>query len=333
MRRETKYRLIGLFIGFFILLALVYHVGFERFYHQVSHASPYLIALSVIIYASSWIFRTLRLDLFTTHAGKNIKILDLFKLYIAGYALNVLLPAKLGDVATVGFLKMKGINIGRSTAIIIQTRILDVLALILLSLPAFIAISYSDSPHWLRSMILICLLVVAAPIGIVTLDKHKKIISFFDKFGERFSQRYIKLTMEKTKEAYEGYHEIVSNKKLLVASILLSVMIWLFDGLTCYSVSVAVGAKISIFAVLLAVSFANVGKSAPATPGAVGIYEGLLSAVMVFFGVPFDIAIAIAILDHAIKNIFTLLLGIPSTLTMGVSLSQLNKVRERDTND
>ena len=228
---------------------------------------------------------------------------------------------------------MKGINIGRSTAIIIQTRILDVLALILLSLPAFIAISYSDSPHWLRSMILICLLVVAAPIGIVTLDKHKKIISFFDKFGERFSQRYIKLTMEKTKEAYEGYHEIVSNKKLLVASILLSVMIWLFDGLTCYSVSVAVGAKISIFAVLLAVSFANVGKSAPATPGAVGIYEGLLSAVMVFFGVPFDIAIAIAILDHAIKNIFTLLLGIPSTLTMGVSLSQLNKVRERDTND
>jgi len=56
--------------------------------------------------------------------GKNIGIFDLFKLYISGYALNVMLPAKLGDVATVGYLKMKGVHIGRSAAIILQTRIL-----------------------------------------------------------------------------------------------------------------------------------------------------------------------------------------------------------------
>jgi len=35
-------------------------------------------------------------------------------------------------------------------------------------------------------------------------------------------------------------------------------------------------------AIVLAVSIANVGKSVPATPGAVGIYEGMLSGCFGF---------------------------------------------------
>jgi uncharacterized protein (TIRG00374 family) len=330
MRRGAKYRIIAFIIGIGILLALIYYAGFERFLDIVLQTSPYWIAAAVIIYAASWIFRTWRLERFTTHAGKNIRIFDLFKLYISGYALNVILPAKLGDAATVGYLKMKGINIGRSAAIILQTRILDVLALILLSIPALILFSEKAAPNWIRTTIFICILFVAVPIGIVILDKNKIFSGLLEKFGNKFSHKFLKLAVEKAKDAYESYHEIVLNKKLLVASILLSLMIWLFDGLTCYTVSIAVGSKISIFVVILAVSLANVGKSAPATPGAVGIYESLLSAVLVFFGVPFDIALAIAILDHAIKNIFTLLLGIPATLNIGVSLSKLNEVSYRD---
>jgi len=140
----------------------------------------------------------------------------------------------------------------------------------------------------------------------------------------RFSYcKFLKLAVEKTKDAYEGYHEIVLNKNLLAASILLSLMIWLFDGLTCYVVSIAVGAQISIIVVVLAVSIGNVGKSAPATPGAIGVYETVLAAVLVLFGVSFDLAIVIAILDHAIKNLFTLAIGVPATAGIGVGMAQI----------
>jgi len=175
MKRGTKswtYRIIAFIIGIGILLALIYHAGFERFSDIILQTSPYWIATAVIVYAASWIFRTWRLERFTTHAGKNIRIFDLFKLYISGYALNVILPAKLGDAATVGYLKMKGINIGRSAAIILQTRILDVLALILLSIPALILFSEKTAPNWIRTTIFICLFLVAVPIGIVVLDKN-----------------------------------------------------------------------------------------------------------------------------------------------------------------
>ena len=332
MKRKTKswvYRIIAFIAGIGILLALVHRAGFERFLDITSQTSPYWITVSVIIYAASWIFRTWRLERFTTHAGKSIKIIDLFKLYISGYALNVILPAKLGDAATVGYLKMEGIDIGRSAAIILQTRILDVLALILLSIPACIVFFEMETPNWIITTIFICTLIVTVPIGIVVLDKNKLFAGLLAKLGNKFSHKFLKLAAEKSKNAYEGYHEIVSDKKLLAASILLSLTIWLFDGLTCYAVSIAVGAQISIIVVLLAISIGNVGKSAPVTPGAIGIYESMLAAVLVLFGISFDIAIAIAILDHAIKNLFTLVIGVPATAGIGYKTAQIYEMAEK----
>jgi uncharacterized protein (TIRG00374 family) len=155
------------------------------------------------------------------------------------------------------------------------------------------------------------------------LEENKIFAGLLDKIGNKFRHKFLKLAVEKTKDAYEGYHEIVLNKKLLAASILLSLMMWLFDGLTCYAVSIAVGTQIPIIVVILAVSIGNVGKSAPATPRSIGIYESMLAAVLVLFGVSFDLAIVIAILDHAIKNLFTLAIGVPATAGIGMNVSSL----------
>jgi uncharacterized protein (TIRG00374 family) len=331
MQRNIKSwigRIIAFFIGFGVLLGLIYYVGFENFLSILLQTSPYWIIASVIVYAISWVFRTLRLEKFTAHAGKNVKIFNLFKLYISGYALNVILPAKAGDVATVGYLKMEGINIGMSAAIILQTRILDVLALILLSIPAFIFFFEKGASEWIWTTIFICILIVAVPIGIVLLDRNKMFSDILEKLKDRCSHKILKLLAEKTRDVYEGYHAIVSNKRLFVTSILLSLMIWLFEAFTCYTVSIAVGAQIPIIVVIFAVSIANVGKCIPATPGAVGIYEGIFVAVLVLFGISFDIAIVIAILDHLIKNLFILAIGVPATTSIGMNVSELYRRRQ-----
>jgi uncharacterized protein (TIRG00374 family) len=326
MNRKAKswiYRIIAFMIGIGILLALIYRAGFERFFDVLLKTSPHWIAVSVIVYAVSWIFRTWRLQHLTTHAGKTIKIFDLFRLHISGYALNVVLPAKLGDAATIGYLKMQGINIGRSAAIVLQTRILDLLALILLSIPAVILLLRKGAPHWMMTTLIFCTVVVVLPIAIVAADKDKRFSAIAEGLQNRFRQGFLKLAVEKMNDAYEGYHDIVSDKILLAASILLSLVIWLLDGLTAYVVSIAVGAEVSIVAIILAVSIANVGKAFPATPGAIGIYEGILGAVLVLLGTPFDVAVVIAILDHAIKKLFNLAFGVPATMALGLNIAQI----------
>jgi uncharacterized membrane protein YbhN (UPF0104 family) len=112
--------------------------------------------------------------------------------------------------------------------------------------------------------------------------------------------------------------------KLLVASLLLSLMIWLFEGLTCYAVSIAVDAQTSVIVVIFTVSICTVEWSALATPRGISIYRGILAAVLVLFGVSFDIAIAV--LDHAI-NLFTRAIGVPATAVIGVDISELYKGR------
>jgi uncharacterized membrane protein YbhN (UPF0104 family) len=77
--------------------------------------------------------------------------------------------------------------------------------------------------------------------------------------------------------------------------------------------------------VLLAVCLANVGKLLPITPGGLGIYESILSSVLVIFGLPLETAVAAGILDQAVKKTFNLAIGIPATAGMGIKLSRLRQ--------
>ena len=317
LRKSWGSQIIAWAFGIGILIGLIYYAGYERILAIILKTSPYWIAASLINYAISWYFRTWRLERFTTFAGKNIKKQDLFKIHISGYALNTILPAKIGDVATMGFLKLKGFKIGNAAAIILQTRILDALALIILSIPTVLLSFGGRIPWWIPITLSFCIIMISVPFCIVVLDKDRVVSRFFDKLVKRFVNKFFKLTVLKVKDAYESYHTILTNKRLLTETTLLSVLIWLFDGLTCYMVSIAVGKEISLIVIILSVSIGNLGKSVPFTPGGVGMYEGILASCLVLFDISFDIALTIAILDHAIKKFFNLIFGLPAAMVIG----------------
>lgn len=319
------YHSVSLLLGFALLSVLVYFAGYEQFLAVIFKASIPWIIIAIIIYACSWIFRVWRLEKFTHQAGIPIKVSELFKLHISGYALNVLLPAKLGDAATVGYLRLQGIKVGRSAAIIFQTRILDLLALIALSIPAFIIPYEKGVPGSIAAAVAVCILIVLIPFMTVFLDKQHSLARLLEKLERKFFNRFLKLASNKLKDAYEGYHTVVSDRKLTLVTILLSVIIWILEGLTCYVIAIAVKAEIALLPALLAISVSNIGKIIPTTPGSVGVYEGLMTAVLVFFGVQFDIALAVAILDDGIKKVFNVVVGLQATTRMGARISEITR--------
>ena len=88
-------------------------------------------------------------------------------------------------------------------------------------------------------------------------------------------------------------------------------------------IAVSVGAKISVAAVILGVSLGNVGKSVPIAPGGIGVYEIILTAVLVSFGLSFDLAVVVSMMDHFIKKIFNLIIGVPATAGTGIRIAQI----------
>lgn len=327
MKKESRvYRLAGFAVAIGILLGLIHHSGFHRFFGIILHASPAWLAVSMVVYAMSWALRTWRLGQLTSHVGATVKPYDLFRLHIAGYALNAVLPAKLGDAATVAYLRTHDVRIGRSAAIVFQTRLLDAMAILLLGAPSLVLLLEHDHLAGLLSAAVACAVLVAAPMIIVRMDRKGFVVGVLDAIANRCRRKLLKLVLDKAKDAYNACREILLDRSLLASSLLLSLLIWLLDALTCHTVAVAVGAEASLFPIIIAVSLANLGKSVPVTPGGTGVYEGIVALVLVMFGISFDVALAIGIMDHTLKKLFNLACGIPAAMQLGVSLKKLREM-------
>jgi hypothetical protein len=104
-----------------------------------------------------------------------------------------------------------------------------------------------------------------------------------------------------------------------------SLIIWSLDVLTALIVFAAFGYSLtpSVIAIgFFAVSVGNLAKVLPLTPGGVGLYEGAFTIIVApLTPVGVTTALSIAIVDHAVKNIVTILGGVISMAWLNVSLT------------
>jgi len=71
-----------------------------------------------------------------------------------------------------------------------------------------------------------------------------------------------------------------------------------------------------------AVSVGNLAKVLPLSPGGVGLYEGAFTLLVVgLTPLGAELALGAAVLDHAVKNIVTVIGGYASMLGLNVSLT------------
>ncbi|MFC6939082.1 flippase-like domain-containing protein [Salinirubellus sp. GCM10025818] len=107
-----------------------------------------------------------------------------------------------------------------------------------------------------------------------------------------------------------------------------SLLVWTVDVVTALAVFAAFGVSLTpavLAAGFFAVSVGNLAKVLPLSPGGIGLYEGAFTLIVV--GLTADpvltpyVALAIAIVDHAVKNVVTVAGGVASTLLLNVSLT------------
>ncbi|MFC7044935.1 flippase-like domain-containing protein [Halobacteriaceae archaeon GCM10025711] len=107
-----------------------------------------------------------------------------------------------------------------------------------------------------------------------------------------------------------------------------SLLIWTLDVVTALVVLLAFGVDAPL-ATLAAVSFfavsvGNLAKVLPLSPGGIGLYEGAFTVLVVALvpTITVPVAIGAAVVDHAVKNVVTVIGGVASTLVFNVSLTE-----------
>jgi glycosyltransferase AglD len=310
-------------VGLGFLVFIIERAGFSSFLKYLLQARLPLIFAAIVLYAGSWCVRTARILMLVRFYGRNLPWLDLFRYSISGVALNSLLPANLGDVTLVGYLRTKNLSTGLAAAIVLQLRLLDAAAIALaasLLLPLTLG---KSSPSWLMASLPIPLLVIGTLVLLIRLDHNRNLLFRMEAFALRQKSPLLRYVIKKIHEVAGGFHDLLKSSRSVFGIFLLSVFVWFMEGLTTWCISKALGCSISPPLLFLALYVANLGKALPLTPGGLGVYEGLMTAVLALGGTAYSQAIPLAVIDHLLKKIFNLAIGIPSTVFTGYTLPKL----------
>ncbi|MFB6219582.1 MAG: flippase-like domain-containing protein [Halobacteriaceae archaeon] len=114
-----------------------------------------------------------------------------------------------------------------------------------------------------------------------------------------------------------------------------SLLIWTLDVATAVVVLLAFRVSLDPVALLtagfFAVSVGNLAKVLPLSPGGIGLYEGAFTVLAVgLTPLAPAVALAAAIVDHAVKNLVTVAGGVVSMLVLNVSLTRAVEATDAD---
>ncbi len=215
---------------------------------------------------------------------------------------NLVVPARLGDLVRLLILKHEdaGTTYSQGFSSIVVERVFDVVMVAVLGVLALPFVL--DVPDWFFTVI-----------GIPLAAGGIFFVALLAMGGVQSDNRYIGILLR-----ILGDVKAASLRPRALATLSLSsLLIWVVDVLVCVAIVMMFQQAIPFAVVVLAIVIGNLVKAVPITPGGVGTYELALALTFELAGTPAATATLIAVLDHLVKNMVTLVGGVGSIYYFG----------------
>ncbi len=266
----------------------------------IQSANPFIILLVFIICLTTLTLRSYRWHTLLKISGQNAPVGIVHKNLVFGFFLNYLIPARAGDIARTLTLKATtGIPASVSLTTIVIERIIDMTVITL-----FLILSLTMIPATPMTAIifLISLLII-----FILVSGLYAIYVFNSKLSNKFP---------KYKPFLESIRTTIQSMStpMLAVPFLISIPLWTIEFSTVYIVSKSIGVDIPYFITTTAGITAALTQTVPITIGSIGVYESVMTAFLSLFGVSTATALTISIIDHSIRIIILMVLGIIATV-------------------
>lgn len=287
-----------------LLAVLVVSIDVDVFIGNLRKIEPWTIGFWLVVYAASWVLRALRLWLIT---GRRVTPFTSFRLQITAFALNLMYPAKLGDFMIASFLKKYiGGRYQISVAFMLQLRLLDLMTLGTMTVLSLLLVPPERIPGEIG--LLFWVLIAGG------LFSFFMLIWLQTSSWLRSLQRYLPEKILRVKPFIVHLISMHDFNRVYVLSIITSIGIWLLEAVTIYVISQQFHPQTEFVPLLLAMSVGNLLKVFPLFPGGLGTYEAGFVLMLTLYGVPVEVSVTLAIVDHLLKKFVNLLVGFPSYL-------------------
>lgn len=246
---------------------------------------------------------------------------DSFLTINEGYLLNNILPFRLGEVAR-AFLMSRKANMSFWQVIpsILIERALDLAiasGLFLCTLPFVIGVP------WAKEAAMSVGLFVVVGLGLIYFlaRNRENVLNWIDRMSERY--HLVKRLAGRRVIAFFDGLAILTDGRLFLIALGWEALNWLVGILQYYLLLRAFFPHPSLLWAVFAVGVGSLGIAAPSSPGAIGVFEGILAGALVVFGLELSATIAFALTAHMISYLLTGVIGGYGLYKDGESLSGL----------
>jgi len=234
---------------------------------------------------------------------------------LIGQAVNVLAPARLGDLLRAGLVGQG------STAYALGTLVIEkALDLLLLAALVVLLLSQVALPAWWRGsgQALVVTAIAALLIVAAMALARQQVLRLLAMLEARWRQKWVRRILAAARQILGSLDAL--RWPVLLPALACSACIWCFYAAVNDMLLRAIGEPLSVLAALFVLAVLQLGVAVPSSPGRIGVYHYLCIQALVVFGIGEAPALSYAIALHLISVVLPMALGVVLAWQLGVSL-------------
>ncbi len=323
--RRSLWRKPMVWVGFAVsaLVLITFYNFFNpqqilRSFTEVSW--PHVLA-AALTFGAAFMLRSLRWKLLLTPLA-SLPFTKVRDVLVIGYMVNLLLPARIGEVArALALWKVTGTSRRGALTTIGMARLLDGCLLMCLLLLMGLAV---DLPQWAARLTHVFILFMGSVLVLaVWLAFHERSLFWMmDRFLFFVPERHRLRIVNFFRRFAEGTHALRS-RTLLAGCLTITPLIWSLEFIVYFTMMRGFGISLPPWTALLAMVVTNIGIAAPSAPAALGVFEAACSGAIIALGVDPDLALSYAIGVHMMMFVCLVGSGQFFMWRLGLRLSEI----------
>ena len=315
---------LGILISLVCLTLVLWRIDYREVLNALAQANYAWLIPAALPFAATIACKVLRWQLLFPGDHSRIRRSKLLSALMISYALNTILPARLGEVAR-AYVIGESENVSKSLAFstIVVEKVLDVLTLLLflvLLLPLVPLPSWIQQSALVMAPLFLCLFAIILAVAY----QRKRTLAVVRYFVERVPRLDAERLLASLDSALSGFDALGS----LRTNLLLwgwSIAVWGTSGLFMLFVMFAFHIDAPPAAAFLLLCVTSLGMTVPSSPGYIGVYHWLVVGTLSIFGVERELALSFAFAVHALTFVPLTLIGIFYMMRENYSLQRIEQ--------
>lgn len=325
-RKTAALILIGLVIYFIYL----YLVGFESLRAVLSGVDYRLIALAIVVSLCGNLFHAAGWWVLLRHVRYEISLGWTYLVYLSSIFFTNLIPsaAMSGEVGKIYFIQksVPGTRVDRTFAAGLMSRLLEVVPVALGAIVgvAYLAMFYS-LPAWaLGFCVLVAGVISLIATAVLAVSMNPRLLKAMAASAIRVASRVFRRmdvavltgrTEALVAQFDASMREIAGGKLLILKSLALIMIAWVFDVSVAYVVFMALGHEVSVGVIITIYSMMVLLQLIPTfLPGGLGIVDAVMTVLYLSAGLPGSVAAGATVMIRLVTLWFLTAVGGLATL-------------------